>query len=207
MNLTVTRVRVLAEAGLCDSLLAGAAIGFHMFDVPTYLYCIDATDRLTFVSDEWIAFAQENDAQDLVSNRLLGVEIWSFIEGKAIRDFYQALFDHVRVTETEVIVPFRCDSPNMIRQMELAIRPAQSGEVELEGRLLSIGSRDNIHLFSRHARRADRTIPICSFCRRVAVSGRWLDVPEAIYRYGFFSGPTQPKISEQICPSCAERGI
>jgi hypothetical protein len=178
-----------------------------MSDVPIYVYRIDATDSLTYVSEEWVAFAQENDAPELTPSRLVGVEIWTFIEGQAIRDFYQALFDRVRVTGTEFVVPFRCDSPDTIRQMELAMRPAQLGGVELEGRLLSIGSRDNVHLLNRYAPRANPTIPICSFCRRIAVSGRWLEASEAISRYGFFSGPTQPTLSEQICTSCAERGI
>ena len=173
----------------------------------SYVYRIDGTDYLTYVSNAWVAFAQENGARELVPSNVIGHIIWSFIEGSAIRDFYQAMFDRVRVSKAELVVPFRCDSPDTIRQMELAIRPMDRGGLELEGRVLSIGSRDNVHLFDRYAGRAIQTIPICSFCRRVAVSGCWLEASEAVSQYGFFSGPTQPRLSEQICTSCAGRGI
>lgn len=173
----------------------------------SYVYRIDARDRLIYVSEDWLAFARENDAPELVPGSLMGAEIWSFIQGETIQDVYQAMFDRVRVSGIELVVPFRCDSPEAIRRMELAMRPVGRGEIELEGRLLSTGPRENVHLLDRHARRARRTVPICSFCRQVAVSGSWLEASEAVARYGFLSGATPPRLREQICTSCAERGV
>lgn len=170
-------------------------------------YHIDATDRITFVDDAWSKFARENQAPELDSSRVVGKEIWSFIAGPTVQAIYQAMFDHVRVRKTELVVPFRCDSPGIVRQMELVMRPRGRGGIEFEGRMLSTGPTHNVVLFDRHVRRTRRTIRICSFCRRVAPLGRWLEASDAVSRYEILSGEAQPTLSEQICASCAERMV
>jgi hypothetical protein len=171
------------------------------------VYRIDARDKLTHVNDDWVAFAQQNQAPELVPGNLLGEEIWLFIRGQTIRDLYQAMFDRVRVLRTELIAPFRCDSPDTVRQMELTMRPLPQGGIEFDGRVLSMGTRENVYLFDRYVRRTRRTIAICSFCRRLEVGGHWLEASEAVSRYPYFSGTAQPKLSEEICTGCSGVGV
>jgi hypothetical protein len=173
-------------------------------DVQSYLYRIDADDQISFIDDSWLSFAAENDAPELVRDRLIGHPLWSYIGGKTIQSVYQALFDQVRVTRKPISAPFRCDSPSTIRQMELVVRPLNRGSLELEGRLLASAHREEVALFNRFVPRSGELLKVCSFCRRLALNEQWLEAADAVNRYSLFAQSRQPRLSEQMCPDCRD---
>ena len=88
-----------------------------------YLYRLDEMDTIRFVSPSWLRFAQENDAAELNEDRVLGRVIWDFVQGVEVRRLYATLFSSLRSRREEIVVPFRCDSPDVVRLMELTLRP------------------------------------------------------------------------------------
>ena len=87
--------------------------------------------------------------------------------------------------------------------MTLAVRPLVSSEIELEGRVLRIESREPVELLSRGAARSDESIPICSICRRLFVHGVWVEAGAAIVRRDLFGARPIPRLDERVCDTCA----
>jgi hypothetical protein len=167
-----------------------------------YVYRIDAEDRVTFVSPEWLRFAEENDACELTADRVVGQPIWNFITGDDSREFYASIFGNLRLRGTEITIPFRCDSPTVVRQMNLTLRLLPEGKIECEGVLLQARSREPITVLFRWVIRTDETIPICSLCRRLSVQGEWLELRDAVTRAGIVNVAPVPRLQETVCPTC-----
>ena len=168
-----------------------------------YVYRIDANDVIQFVNPEWLSFAQANEAPQLDAAAVIGRPLWDFIVGAETRTLYEALFRGLRARRSEVEIPFRCDSPSVVRHMTLAVRPLVSSEIELEGRVLRIESREPVELLSRGAARSDESIPICSICRRLFVHGVWVEAGAAIVRRDLFGARPIPRLDERVCDTCA----
>jgi hypothetical protein len=165
------------------------------------VYRLDGRDHIRFVSAAWLPFARENDAPELLPSRVLGRPIWDFVTGVEVRRLYAGLFSTVR-TRGPIVVPFHCDSPAVVRRMELRLRPLADAGIELEGCLLEQRTREPMLILARHRPRGVQAIPVCSLCRRLGIGGQWLDVAEAIARGGLLGGGTLPRLEEHVCPDC-----
>jgi hypothetical protein len=167
-----------------------------------YVYRIDESDVITHVSPQWLEFAETNEAPELTADNVLGKPIWHFITGPSTRTFYEALYRNLRFRRSEIMIPFRCDSPTVIRQMTLTLRPLGAGTIECEGRLDHTQTREPITILFRWAARSDEKIPICSLCRRLDLNGEWVEVREAVVRRRFFNNVPVPRLEETVCPTC-----
>jgi hypothetical protein len=168
----------------------------------TYHYSVDSDDRIVSVSSTWLAFALENGAPELTSDRLLGEPIWSFVSGPQVVEIYTLLFEWVRTSHARISVPFRCDSPNELRFMRLHLAPSEAAGVEMAAIVERVFSRPAIHLLERLASRADYSFEICSFCRRIFAFGAWLELEEAISRLAWLETERPPQLEEVVCESC-----
>ncbi len=167
-----------------------------------YMYVIDALDRITSVNPEWLRFAETNEAPELTEANVVGKPIWDFVTGADTRAFYETLYRNLRYRRSEITIPFRCDSPTVVRQMTLTLRPLDAGAIECEGRLDHAQTREPITILFRWVARSDESIPICSLCRRLSVQGEWVEVREAIVRRRLFSHTPVPRLEETVCPTC-----
>lgn len=171
-----------------------------------YVYRLDAADTIAFVSPEWLRFAAENEAPELTEAAVVGRPIWQFITGEETRVLYADLFRDLRRRPAEIVVPFRCDSPALIRHMSLELRSWDGGEIECEGRLLRAERREPVDVLSRWGERSAESLPVCSLCRRLLVQGEWLDAGAAIVRKRLFSVAPLPCLAETVCPECGGGG-
>jgi hypothetical protein len=167
-----------------------------------YLYVIDGSDRITYVTPEWLRFAETNEAPELTNARVVGEPIWHFITGTDTRNFYEAIYRNLRLRGTEITIPFRCDSPTVVRQMSLTLRLLREGAVESEGILLHAQARKPLTILFRWVERSDESIPICSLCRRLAVRGEWLELREAVAQKRLSNVAPVPRLEETVCPTC-----
>ena len=170
-----------------------------------YLYRVDAADTITFVSPQWLRFAQDNDAAELTQQAVIGKSIWRFIAGQETRTLYVELFRRLRARASEIALPFQCDSPAVIRHMSLTLRSLGGGGIECEGVLLKQQTREPISLFSRWATRSEESIPICSSCRRLFLRDAWVEVSVAVVRKSLFAVFPLPQLDESLCPACRQK--
>ena len=172
-------------------------------DNPEFHYKIDAADRLESVDPEWESFAAENEADRLTSDTVSGVSIWDYISGYEVKHLYEMMFDAVRRQQKEVHVPFRCDSPDCRRFMELTIEPQESGSLALTGSLLREEPRPRSDLLAATNRDPDRFLTICSWCKRVDVGNDvWVEVEDAVRELSLFNGALVPTLTHGMCLDC-----
>jgi hypothetical protein len=167
-------------------------------------YMIDANDCITYVGDAWWLFAEDNGAgPDCFPPHLLGRPLWDFIAGEETRQLYRILLARVRAQKKPVQVPIRCDSPERRREIAITLKPVGDGHVEFHSRTLREEMRAPLELLRRDARRSERIVRICSFCKKIAAApDEWIDTDLAIERLALFVDADLPKLSHAVCPAC-----
>jgi hypothetical protein len=166
-------------------------------------YTIDEADHIIDVSDSWVEFARENGAPELSREAVVGRLLWPFIVGDETRRLYQILLATARANDTAIILPFRCDSPTVRREMRLIITPLHAGRVRLDGLLVAATPRPFLAVLDPAVPRSDVLLPICGSCRRVSVDpGDWVELEEVVVRMGLFTEPRPPALAESLCPAC-----
>jgi len=172
-------------------------------DTRRYIYRLDATDRIVWVNDAWLAFARENDAAALAAETVLYRPLWDFITNTEVQHLYGLIFDKVRSTGSVVTLPFRCDSPTRRRFMELVVGPEPQQTLNLASRLLWEEPREPVALLEAARPHSERFLTICSWCKRVLLAhGQWAEVEVAMRSLDTFQEPVLPRLTHGICPSC-----
>jgi hypothetical protein len=170
-----------------------------------FRYRINADNRLEWVDSEWVSFARENDASHLTAEAVIGEPLFRFIDGIETRLLYQMILYRVRRVQQGVVIPFRCDSPSARRFMELDLFPYVNGAVQFSGRIVEEQERRSVLLLAPSVERTDGYVLMCSWCKRIATSGLWLDIEQAIRKLRLFDDSPLPKLTHGICEDCRER--
>ncbi len=166
-------------------------------------YRIDAGDRIVEVGGAWLAFARSNDAYSLGRDEVLGQPIWSFIDGPEVREIYALLFSAARERNQAVNVPFRCDSADTRRYMDMTITPCGNGGLNIVSTLRRSEPRNKVHLLEAANHDEERLLLICSWCKRVQIeSGAWMEVEGAVRCMGLLDEGPLPTLSHGICSHC-----
>ncbi len=164
-------------------------------------YSIDHENRLQTVDDRWLAFACANSAPELTPAAVLGRPIAGFIADPTTRYLYGLLYERVRRGAT-LRLSFRCDAPEVRRDMVLQLSSAGSGAVQCHTFLLDEQPHSSIALLDAASPRGTDFVVMCSWCKRIRHQGQWLDVEEGVQELQLFSRPVLPEISHGVCPSC-----
>jgi hypothetical protein len=170
------------------------------------VYRIDAGGTIIEVNDRWEEFWRANAPHGAPMPRFVGTRLWSHVGNRTLMHFYQALVAKVRRTGNELVVPFRCDSPEARRYMEMRIRRLSAGVVEfrtLTVRQEGTGTPGTAFLTGATSRYSREFVRMCSWCRRVAAPD-WVEVEEAIRRLKLFELEEIPRVTHAICEDCGE---
>ena len=173
-------------------------------DSRIFMYQINSDDKIVVVNDNWLSFASENVydlSQDLVINKLL----WDFIVDGETQYLYKIMVQKVRTNPVKLKVPFRCDSPNCRRFMELEVFSPNEKLVEFRCRVVKLEFRTAISLLDVNTDRSNEFVTMCSWCKKIYVSeSKWLEIEEAITQLTLFEVEKLPQLTHGICPSCKE---
>jgi len=173
-----------------------------------FVYGLDASDRLAFVSDAWLRFARENGAPELTRDRVLERPVWEFVSGESTRQLYELVYEAVRMGRREVTLPLRCDSPDRRRFMELQLAPDPYDGVRLCARLLREEPRAAVPLFDAAVSRSQQALPTCCWCLRIrGADHHWIDVEEAIRGGDLLGEGAPPRLEHVACETCEERVV
>lgn len=171
---------------------------------------------IAFGCRNWDAFACENSGQDMVSDNLLGRNLFDFIQGSDIRAVYQA--SHATLIEDDrakISFEYRCDAPSLERRMLMSISAlaCDDGETAIlyQSQILDERVRVSLPILSAENRRrsygVENQTSICSFCAKIAwpVGGEntgqdWVCADD----YYAKGGTSQVGLSYGICPQCFE---
>jgi len=169
----------------------------------TTIYQIDSLDSIVWLDRSWGEFAKRNGAPELRAEQVLGRRLPDFLAGDEVRHLWLLVIQRVREEERSVTLPFRCDSPDLRRFMELELTPLGQGHVELTARLLRKEARDRVALLDADVPRSNDTLPICSQCKRIQGSEQeWVEVEEGIKALDLFGGGLLPRLTHVLCDAC-----
>jgi hypothetical protein len=171
--------------------------------VESLSYAIDDQDHLIKVDDGYYRFAEENDWDGAGSS--LGRSLWDFVAGAEMKKVQRLLLRRVRDEVREVELPFRCDGPNVRREMQIRIVSHSSGRTVLfAARVDSEKSRDEPQpLLDPRAPRGGDTLAMCGWCDRFEVDGEWMEVEEAARRLELFRRSDLPALDHRVCSGCS----
>jgi hypothetical protein len=169
----------------------------------TIEYRIDCQDLLIYVSDSWTEFALANGSPDLVSERVIGKPLLSFVSDPETRHLYQIILKRVRTREIPVVVTLRCDSPDLRRFLQLITSRLPNQEIQFLSRTLRTEPRDSMPLLDRNSHRSSKYLRICSWCKRVLLANdQWVEVEEAVMQLELFCLDALPRLTHGVCPAC-----
>jgi hypothetical protein len=116
------------------------------------------------------------------------------------------LLRRIRGEVRSVELPFRCDGPDVRRELDIRIAAQALGRFVLfTARLRSEEKRTEFQpLLAVDVPRRDETLVMCGWCDRFRVGDDWVEVEEAAARLDLFLEKEMPTISHDICPDCSE---
>ena len=157
-----------------------------------FIWTIDNADKIIQVNDEWLAFARENTAPQLTAASVLDQPIWGFIQGQETIYLYKQIFGRVRAGISPLTFPFRCDSPDCRRFMEMKLSLLPGDTIQFISHILREEWRDPVDLLEASRDRSGEFLKICSWCKKIDIPGRgWGEVEAAIEA----SGPLWPPLA------------
>jgi hypothetical protein len=164
-------------------------------------YVIDGDDRLVQVSTGYFDFAARNDLPG--ADRALGQPLWDFVAGESVRAVQKAFIRRVRRSGMTVVLPFRCDGPEVRREQLLTVGPAEGGEmIVFMTQVVAEMPRPPQALLDRRRERGKRTVVMCSWCDRVKEGSAWVEVEQAALALGLTGDRDMPRIRYDLCDEC-----
>lgn len=156
------------------------------------------------VDDGYYAFAAENGWEGAGDS--LGRSLWDFVAGDELRKLQRMLLRRVRGELGSVDLPFRCDGPEVRREMDLHIAAKSPGRfVTFSARMRAERRREEFQpLLAPATPRGEDALTMCGWCDRFLVDGEWVEVERAAARLELFRRSQLPAISHGVCPDCTE---
>jgi hypothetical protein len=168
-----------------------------------YAYTLDAQDRIASMDATWTDFAASNGAPTLPES-VVGTKLWQHIADPTTRHLYQLLFREAREHTRELRVPFRCDAPALVREMELAITPTAEHGLLMTVRVLRQRPRAYVPFLDPSVPRTEAFVRMCGWCKRVHLEGRWYELEEAMQVSRLLCEAPMPGVTHGICAACEE---
>ncbi|MBI1387429.1 MAG: hypothetical protein GC154_03170 [bacterium] len=167
------------------------------------IYRIDETSRIAATNSEWDRHALDNSAPQLIFERIQHLPLWPFIEGAELVYIYRSLIEKAQKENRPLTITYRCDTPELLREMEMTIVSSPNGGVECISRIIRVEQRVPIRLIDANVeRKSDETILMCSRCKDVKIQGEWVSLEDAVTRLGLTGNGPFPQISHGLCNTC-----
>ena len=172
-------------------------------DHRSFIWIIDDADKIVHVNDDWLAFAGENTAPQLTASLVLDQPIWRFIQGQETVYLYKQIFGRVRAGKSPVKFPFRCDSPDCRRFMEMKLSLLAGDAIQFMAQILRQEWREPLDLLDASRDRSGEFLKICSWCKKINIPGQgWGEIEAAIEPLDLFGHHSMPRMTHTICDAC-----
>lgn len=166
-------------------------------------YQIDGNDRLVGFNDQWDVFAKNNDGHSLTSNHTCNVLIWDFIHDPETRHIHKVLLKKVRKSRQMLSFPFRCDSPELRRYMQMEISPQSDGNILYRCRFIKEEAKQPVTPHEPPFDDRETLLRMCSWCKKADVGGNlWMEIEDAVDYLGLFSSAQIQPITHTMCERC-----
>ncbi len=170
-------------------------------DHRTFIYRIDAANKIIFLNQEWIDFAKENQAPELTPEYVLGQPVNRFIAGWETKHLYDLIYESVRQKRREIQIPLSCDSPTLRRSFQMCVVSLERGILEFTVKVLRIEPLPLRPILDNRVERSSEIVVICSWCKRIQIESSWVEIENALEKRKLF-GTYPPTLTHDVCPDC-----
>jgi len=170
-------------------------------------YTLDPDDTITAVTGDWDRFALDNGGDESLSTKVIGRRLDHFISGDVTLMFVRTLLMSARTLKRTVERPYRCDSPQLKRFMEMTIVPRGDGVLEVCHRQVrSEPYRYSLPVTGAMPGAGSNFVKRCSLCQRIRVGQMWSEVDDAILEGRLPKGAAAKLgVVYGVCPDCMSR--
>ncbi len=138
-------------------------------------YVINSEEVIIEVSNNWDEFAIDNDGESVLSDKVVGKSLWEFINGDTTRIWLETLIKYVKHFGETISRPYRCDSPDLKRFMQLEVKKLESGIIELTHTVISTEKRPAPIYFNPSTAGSSKVTKRCSMCSRIYNGKDWIE--------------------------------
>ncbi len=170
----------------------------------SYYYCIDHNDIISELDEKWDEFALNNNAENVMSENVLGRSLWTFISDRDTRYILGLIVELVRSKKEPINVNFRCDSPALRRYMELDVTLESNNHVRFTNKVLRVEERKPQEWIVNKKTPSNEYVTMCSWCKKVKTPTSWVEAEEALQQLDLLRLSDPPQVSHGICQSCLE---
>lgn len=170
-------------------------------------YTLDPDDAITAVTGDWDRFALDNGGGESLSTKIIGRRLDRFISGDVTLMFVRTLLMSARTLKRTIQRPYRCDSPQVKRFMEMTIVPRGNGVLEVCHRQVrSEPYRYALPVTAAMPGTGSNFVKRCSLCQRIRLGQTWSEVDDAV-----LEGRLQQRATAElvvvygVCPDCMSR--
>lgn len=136
---------------------------------------------------------------------MLNRRLWDLISDGNVADIYRALVQRVRAERRTIHFRFRCDEPDMRRDLEMTMEPLDCDGIRFSSRRLGAEPQSPKEFFRRHSQ-APRDVDLCRCCGAVRVAEQWSPVDMGLKALGLFAEDIQFRTRPTVCPQCRGQG-
>jgi hypothetical protein len=174
-----------------------------------FTYRVDNTDTIVSVSDNFYTFAERNDWQGgWRPDDVVGHSLWDFIQDRETQHLYQELFRRVRKGRRCRAIPFRCDSPDERRFLELLLEALPDQQIAITSKIIRTEHRNRIRLLEAGTSRSTDYLTICSMCKKIKMSPQhWAEIEEGLVKLRLFEADDMPLLTHGVCPECYQTAM
>lgn len=177
-------------------------IGEH--DASVVEYRLDRHDRIVSVNEGWTRFARENGGDILCPEAVIGRPVRDFICGDITRMFVDTLIQSIRLSGRERRIPYRCDTPECKRFMEMAWFPESGAGLVSRHKLLRTERLVRPIDFQVRRGAPNLLVKRCSMCNRLSRSGGQPLEPDVAELSGWIDACRTNFVVYHVCRDCQE---
>lgn len=171
-----------------------------------YTHIIDAEDKIISIDDNWIKFASENNFRNFDPNSVIGRNLFDFISGLEVKQIYRILVGRVRNTGNPCVLLYRCDSPYLIRYMQMTIKPMQNKHVLFENELIEVQERQPVSINYDETDPSENSfLVMCSWCKKIKSDDEWVDMEMYLNLNQFLNNEINLRITHGVCGECEQK--
>ncbi|MCM8613702.1 hypothetical protein [Accumulibacter sp.] len=188
----------------CDNRIPGGS--GQPPEIPALSYTLDADDAIVAVAGDWDRLALANGCQSLLAARIIGRRLDDFITGDVTRMFVRTMLMSARTLQRAVCRPYRCDSPQVRRLLQMSIVPQADDRLDVRHwQLRQEPVPQPVSVVAAASGSTAGFIKRCSMCNRIRLRQDWVEVGDA-RNDPSLAGASSLMVVYGVCPDCL-RGL
>lgn len=169
------------------------------------IYWLDSKKRIEAIDGPWDEFALENDGANLSVQNVEGHNILNFVAGDVTKMWFDTLLQLASMRDEPIVRPYRCDSPNVKRFMQMRVVRENQNLIRLEHVLLQTEPQEFPIRFSYPyliSKKDGHKIMYqrCSQCGRIYQGADWHE-PDSLQTI-IARQPADIVVAYTICQDC-----